>query len=218
MRHLAEFLQIRSTARTPVSAIEKDLRLGKLGKSIHRALVVAAMLVLSTAAPRVAQPQTFSPEAVKAAFLHRFASYVEWPPDALGDGPFVIAVVGSEQVSEHLGELLPRMTLQGRRAEVRSIDRGTDLDGVHILYISTDMLARTRELRAAAAQLAVLLVTDGDVDFDDGGVINFLETGGKVQFEVSLTAADRARLRIDSALLAVAARVEQPDGGPGRRN
>jgi hypothetical protein len=192
--------------------------LGTLGKSIHSALLVAAMFVLSAGFPRLAYAQAFSPEAVKAAFLHRFASYVEWPAEAFDDGPFVIAVVGSEQVAAHLSELLPRMTLQGRRAEVRRIARGTDLTGVHILYISPDMLARTRDLRAAAARRAILLVTDGDAGFDDGGVINFLETDGKVRFEVSVTAADRVRLRIDSALLAVAARVLQPDGEVGREN
>ena len=42
-----------------------------------------------------------------------------------------------------------------------------------------------------------------------GGVINFLEANRNVRFEVSLVAADRARLSIDSALLAVAARVER---------
>jgi hypothetical protein len=166
-------------------------------------------LVWSAVVVSSAEAQVFSPDAVKAAFLHRFASYVEWPPEALGEGPFVIAIAGAEAVANNLDALLPAITVQGRRAEVRRITDTAELDGVHILYVGTGMLARTRELRAAVTERPVLLVTDGDNDFEGGGTINFLESDNKVRFEVSLIAADRARLRIDSALLPVAARVER---------
>jgi hypothetical protein len=208
--HLALVKKIRSTAEAssyPNSKREKLL--GNARKSVPRALLLAGALAVSAAMCSSVHAQVFSADAVKAAFLHRFASYVEWPPEAVGDGPFVIAVTGAEDVARNLDELLPRMTLQGRRAEVRRITRGTDLEGVHILYIGAQVLARTRDLRDAAMQQPILLVTDGDDGFDGGGVINFLELDNKVRFEVSLMAADRARLRIDSALLAVAARVER---------
>jgi hypothetical protein len=168
------------------------------------------LLVVALALPAVfsslAHAQAFSAEAVKAAFLHRFASYVEWPPEALDEGPFVIAVVGAEEVARHLDDLLPQMALQGRRAEVRRITRGADLEHVHILYVGDESPTRTRELRAAAMGRPILLVTDGDVS--NGGAINFVEADNRVRFEVVLPAAERAGLRIDSALLAVAARVE----------
>jgi hypothetical protein len=88
----------------------------------------------------------------------------------------------------------------------------SDLDGVHILYVGPDALARTHALRVAAAQRPILIVTDDPHGFDAGGVINFLETDRNVRFEVSLGASDRARLRIDSALLSVAAHVEKRRG------
>jgi hypothetical protein len=166
--------------------------------------LASTLILVSTA-----NAQLFSADAVRAAFLHRFASYVEWPPAASGDGPFVIAVVGAEEVASRLDELLPGMTVQGRPAEVRRITRVADLDDVHILYVGPEMFARTRDLRAAAMQRPILLVTEGDAGFDGGGVINFLESDNRVRFEVSLPAADRAGLRIDSALLSVAGRVER---------
>jgi hypothetical protein len=57
--------------------------------------------------------------------------------------------------------------------------------------------------------MPILLVTDRDEDFAGGAVINFIDAPRTVRFEVSLVAADRARLSIDSALLAVAARVQR---------
>jgi hypothetical protein len=167
------------------------------------------MLAMSAVFAPAAHGQVFSADAVKAAFLHRFASYIEWPPEAMGEGPFVIAVAGGEEVARHLDSLLPGIAVHGRRAEVRRVTRATELTGVHIFYVGADMLGRTRELRAAAMDQPILVVTDGDTGFDGGGAINFLEAERRVRFEVSLPAAERNRLRVDSALLQVAARVER---------
>lgn len=154
------------------------------------------------------QAAAFSADAVKAAFLYRFASYVEWPADAPA-GPFVIAVAGSDAVVRQLETLLPRMTVHGRPAQVRRVTRVADLHGVHILYVGSGALARSRSLRGAALERPILIVTDDDAGLDAGGVINFIPSDRNVRFEVSLVAADRARLKINSALLSVAARVER---------
>lgn len=151
----------------------------------------------------------FSADAVKAAFLFRFASYVQWPPDVPADQPFVIAVADAEPVAAQLDTLLAGMNVRGHPATVRRVSKPDELRGVHILYVGPGSLSRSRALRTRATTLPILLVTDRQDGFDAGGVINFLATGRNVRFEVSLVAADRARLSVDSALLSVAARVER---------
>ncbi len=168
-------------------------------------VLLAVLLCMSATLTHAA---SFSADAVKAAFLYRFASYVAWPTDA-PSGPFVIAVAGDEGVAQQLDALMPRMSVDGRPVEVRRVTRASDLEGVHILYVGPGPMTRTRSLRAAAASRPMLLVTDDQDGIDGGGVINFIETNRNVRFEISLLAADRARLRIDSALLSVAARVER---------
>jgi hypothetical protein len=150
----------------------------------------------------------FSADAVKAAFLYRFASYVEWPEPA-AKGPLVIAVVDSDEVAAQLDALLPRMVIRGETAQVRRISRAAELDGVHILYIGPRALGRTKALRAAAMAQPILVVTDDERGIESGAVINFFEADRNVRFEISLTAADKSHLKIDSALLSVAARVER---------
>jgi hypothetical protein len=151
----------------------------------------------------------FSADAVKAAFLFRFASFVQWPADQHADGPFVIGVFGSDPVADQLGQLLPGMNVRGQAAEVRRVTKPSELDGVRILYVGAGPAARSRAVREKAMTLPILLVTDRDHEFGAGGVINFIDAPRNVRFEVSLLAADRARLTIDSALLAVAARVQR---------
>src|SRR5262245_61448942 len=176
------------------------------------ARVLLSVLLGASGATSV-RAAVFSADAVKAAFLYRFASYVEWPSDIAADGSFVIGVCGADGVADHLEKLLPGMTVHGRPAALRRVARPSDLDGVQILYVGPEALGRTRALREAAVRLPILIVTEDTRGFEAGGVINFIERERNVRFEVSLAAADRARLRIDSALLSVAARVERRPAG-----
>jgi hypothetical protein len=176
----------------------------------RRTARVSLLVFATLLAAFQARAALFSADAVKAAFLYRFASYIEWPDDAPAAGPFIIAVHGAEGVAKQLDELLPKMTVHGRPALVRRVTRASELEGVHILYVGPkEPLARSRSVRETAILLPILLVTDDERGLDAGGVINFIEQTRNVRFEVSLAAADRARLKIASALLSVAARVER---------
>jgi hypothetical protein len=184
---------------------------------VRRCARVSLLVLAGVFAASQALAALFSADAVKAAFLYRFASYIEWPEDAPAAGPFVIATYGAENVAKQLDELLPKMTVRGRPVLVRRITRASELDGVHILYVGPkEPLSRSRSVREAAILLPILIVTDDERGLDAGGVINFMEAARNVRFEVSLAAADRARLKIASALLSVAARVERrPQAGSG---
>lgn len=158
----------------------------------------------------VALPATaaqFSIDAVKATYLFRFASYVEWPA-AAPDQPFVIGVFGAEDVAVHLERLTAGITISGRAAQVRRVRVDDDLDGVRILYVGPRVYRGARPLRQRAARLPILLVTDNLDGLTDGAVVNFIEVNRNLRFEISVDAADRAGLKIDSALLSVAARVD----------
>jgi len=184
-------------------------RLSRTRKVLTRALLLVIFAGFSATLVQAAQ---YSVEAVKAAYLFRFAQYVEWP-DAPAGSPFVIAVSGADDVAVHLERLLPGMTVAGRQAVVRRVTRAQDLEGVHILFIGANAFARTRALRARAIEKPILVVTESENGIDGGAVINFIEVDRNLRFEISLNAADRSGLRINSALLSVAARVERRPTG-----
>lgn len=164
-------------------------------------------LLFAAFAP-VVSAQSYTEDAVKAAFLYRFAAYVEWPRGALDSGHFIIGVAGADEVAAQLQKLLPGRTLQSRPAEVRQVSGAADLDGLQILYVSRSSPQR-RALLTAAARQPVLVVTDEEGGLTAGGVINFLPVGRNVRFEVSLPAAELKGLKINAGLLSVAARVER---------
>ena len=170
------------------------------------------MIAIAVVVAPLVQGAQFSVEAVKAAYLFRFAQYVEWPPLA-ADAPFVIAVSGAEDVAVHLERLLPGMSVNGHRVVVRRLTRAQELDGVHILYIGAKAFSRTRALRTQAIDRPILVVTDHELGLDGGGIINFIEVDRNLRFEISLIAADRSGLKINTQLLSVAARVERRPQG-----
>lgn len=185
-------------------------RLSRLHELLIRFLLVAAFASASATPVQAAQ---FSVDAVKAAYLFRFAQYVEWPETAAPGAPFVIAVAGADDVAVQLERLLPGMAINGRRAVVRRVTRGQDLEGVHILFVGASAFNRTRGLRARAIEKPILLVTESEGGIDGGAVINFIEVDRNLRFEISLNAADRSNLKVNSALLSVAARVERRPQG-----
>src|SRR5262245_45680083 len=162
--HLASILELRSTAINQVLQ-ERSGRGARLWKPRVGVLLASFACCLCATLSHAA---VFSADAVKAAFLYRFASYVEWPPDA-PPGPFVIAVAGDEEVASQLDALQPRMSVNGRPVRVRRVTRASELDGVHILYVGPGPMTRTRALRTAAVSRPILLVTDDQDGIDAGG-------------------------------------------------
>lgn len=168
--------------------------------------VGALVLFFGLLGPLVhAAEQAVSQDAVKAAYLYRFSGYVEWPQESLAGHPFVIAVVEAPGVARELRRLVPEHLLNQRPAEVREITLLQELGGAQIVFVGAGHLDFLRA--AAAANRPMLLVTDDERGLDQGSMLNFVTIDKRVRFEVSLTAADRAGIKISSELLSVAIRV-----------
>ena len=166
----------------------------------------AVGLCLASAAPHGAAG--YSEDAVKAVFLSRFAEYVEWPPAALAGSQFTIAVFGDDGVAAELQRLLPNYPIKKLPARVKQVRRIQDLGDAQILYIGAGHLDDVRLAVAALHARPVLLVTDDERGLDAGAAVNFMLVDQRVRFEVSLVAAERSALTINSGLLSVAARVQ----------
>jgi hypothetical protein len=68
----------------------------------------------------------YSQDAVKAAYLFRFAGYVDWPGTADPAKPFVIAVVGAPAVARELRRLVPGHQINNRFVAVVEANRVAD--------------------------------------------------------------------------------------------
>jgi hypothetical protein len=173
-----------------------------------RAGLLALAILLSAAVAADAQEASPQEQQVKAAYLYKFGGYVEWPADAFkGAGsPIVIGVAGDPAMAQEVGKVVGNRTVNGRGVEIRQVSPGDDIGGLHILFVGRSQLARIGDM--ASHPQPILIVTDAANGLEQGSTINFVTTGNRVRFEVSLDSAKRNTLKIGAQLLAVAAKVQ----------
>lgn len=173
---------------------------GLLGASVAQ--------VASAPSPSPAAPVPTRDEA-RAAHVHRFAGFVEWPPEAFAsaDAPLVVGVAGAPGVSRELEQVTGGRPVQGRSMQVRELTEIADARQVHILVIGRASWKRAVDWMAAVKGLPVLVVTDMPGGLERGAALCLVEIDGKLRFVASVPAAERAGLKLSARLLAVAERV-----------
>lgn len=177
-----------------------------LSRAFKQIWLIAGICVLGAGACAPVVAADYSEEAVKAAYLFRLASYVDWP-GGVEKKDFVIAVLGSPAMARQLGGLAQAHLIKNHPVKVREVSSVRDIAESDILYVGAGRADSLRSWKRAAASRSTLIVTDQEGGLRDGGMLNFLTIDRRVRFEVSLTAASQAHLKISSELLALAVRV-----------
>jgi len=147
-------------------------------------------------------------QRVKAAFLFKFAGYVDWPDSLFSskETPLVIGVAGADLLADELSQVIAGRTMNGRPVSVRRIGKGEPLTNLHILFVGRSELVRLNEI--ATQNRPILTVSDTDNGLAQGSVINFIIVDKRVRFEISLENAKRNKLKIGAPLLSVAMHVQ----------
>lgn len=166
-------------------------------------LVIAAW---SAPSPDATDPPPQPEHGIKAAFLFKFLSYVEWPPGVLHgpSTPIVVGVLGDDAIADELATIIAKRRVGQHPIEVRSVGEPQALDGVRVLFVGHDDKAALARLAPEAQRRSILVVTDFDGALAEGSVINLVIVDNRIRFEVSLEAAERSGLRLSSRMLAVA--------------
>jgi hypothetical protein len=174
--------------------------------------LLLAVAFVAAVLPARAQDAAVTEESVKAAFLYKFPSFVEWPDNRLAreDEPVVIGVIGGPEVLAELGAIA-QSRKTGRPLIALAVRDSAPLPRVHVLFIGSREKARAPELIRAAQQAGALVVTEWDGALRVGSIINFVTTPeGRVRFDIAVEPAEKSRLRLSSRLLAVAQHVHNP--------
>ena len=143
---------------------------------------------------------------IKAAFLCKFGNYVEWPdlPASAVQAPFEVGVFATPSVADELVIAARTQTVNGRPIVVRRLERSDSIDGLSLIFVARSHAARLAEVLAVVKDRPVLTVTETDPGTATGSMVNFIVVDDKVKFDISLSAAERGKLRISARLLGVA--------------
>jgi hypothetical protein len=149
-------------------------------------------------------------EAVKAAFLPRFARYVAWPAPAAPPAgtPFQLCIIGRNPFGRLLDEAAAGELIDGHGVAVRRVPTAERAGGCHLAFVAGAAPQDTARLLLALRREPVLTVTDARIG-PQRGIIHFTIVGGRVRFFIDDAAAAERGIGISSRLLAVALSVRQ---------
>jgi hypothetical protein len=144
---------------------------------------------------------------VKAAFLFRFAQFVEWPANTFRETsePFTYCTVGDDPFHGALERTLSGKTIGQRPLRVEHLDGGGKISKCQVLFVGAPADRKhVSETLATAGTLPILTVGEAEQFAENGGAIGFCTEDSKIRFEVNLDAAGKAGLKISAKLLALA--------------
>lgn len=178
---------------------------GTFAAILRRCWVV---LLVLWAVPAAAQENAAALQ-IKAAFLHKFSTYVQGAGTAFEDSaaPLVFGIAGSEEVYDFLSTLVDTQNAGMRPADVRRVDASDDLAGVHVLYVGPDAAVDPSVLLEDGVRGSMLTVSDLPGPQPPNSMIHFFVADDRVRFDIALAPAAAAGLKLSSRLLQVARNV-----------
>lgn len=147
---------------------------------------------------------------VKAAYLYKFAGFVEWPEGSFvrPDSPLVIGVMGSDALADQLEQTVAGHSANGHPLQVKKLKKNEAPGNVHILFIGALDKASLQEVIAATRNQPLLTVSDNEEAYAMGSIVNFVLADERLRFEVALKPAALARIRISARMLSAALKVQ----------
>jgi hypothetical protein len=123
-------------------------------------------------------------------------------------------VIGRDPFGAVLDSTLAGETIDGKSMAVKRIRAAKDAVGCRILFVSASEEPQLSQILEVIGRSGVLTVSDLPGFTARGGMIQFVSQENRVRFEVNLTAAEQANLKLSSELLKVATAVRKT-GRPG---
>lgn len=174
---------------------------------------------------------------IKAAFIYNFIKFVDWPKEKVAESnePAIIGIVGKDPFGNAFApvkdkEDKDRKVLIKRFKPIEELKKSGEKDKsllereidslrkCHLLFICSSEEKSINEIINLVKDYSVLTIGDMQGFLESGGIINFITEEKKVRFEINVTAAKRAKLKIRSQLLRLAKRVVGDDGGKSNKD
>lgn len=175
-------------------------------------VIVGVCCFLSVAALAAGTSQPARPEyEVKAAFLLKIPSFVDWPTNVflLAESHLAIGIIGKDPFGQVLDQLAQQKTSHGRRFTVH---RCADVDEAiekkcHLVFVSSSEKDRVERIVQRLRGKPVLTIGDTPGFCERGIVINLVVIDKRVRFEINVETARDAGLKISSQLLDLGIRI-----------
>ena len=196
----------------------------------YNLIILALALFAGSITAEVRADSALSREyRVKAAFVYNFIKFVDWPKEKMADSnePITIGIIGSKDFVKAFEPLIHKKVKnrnistkyfegyeklkKSKEDDERQWNQKMEaLKTCHLLVFcccDSVRIENSSQIIKALKGSPVLTVGETAGFLESGGIINLLMEDKKVRFEINITAAKRAKLKIRSQLLRLAERV-----------
>ncbi|NJD08721.1 MAG: YfiR family protein [Methylococcaceae bacterium] len=144
-------------------------------------------------------------ETLKLSYLAKLPKFIEWPAAALpaDTQAFTLCVLGDESLAA-IARQLGQQQAQQRSFNVVDGKRVGNLGKCHILYVGNSEEWRAGSVLAKVQRSPILTISDIHDFAKQGGIVEFVEQDRHLKFEINLSAAGKAGLRVNSKLAELA--------------
>jgi len=182
-------------------------------------LAVHLLVLLLPSAALRAETTASKEYQVKAAFLFNFLQFVEWPAATFpaADSPLSIGILGDDPFGPALDAIVRDESVHGRRLVILRSLRPEDLQACHLLFICKSEQRRVDGILSRLTDRPVFTVSEINGFARQGGIVALYADGRKIRFEINMSAARRADLKLSSQLLELGRIVGAETGSEGGR-
>lgn len=139
-------------------------------------------------------------------FIYNFTKHFDWP-DIMKTGDFVVQVIGHKSVFFELKEFTTTKKVGNQNFSIRSVSDISQVGRCHIIFIGHWHSRYLPEITEKIGNYPTLIVTEKDGLLDHGAAINFIISGGSIQFEFKKSNATKYGLKYTPQIANMAQRV-----------
>ena len=142
-------------------------------------------------------------QKLKAAFLYRFAQFVEWPAQDSSREELALCILGDEGFYRTAAAIEGKQVGEARLV-IKRIEKPSQVGECQMVF--TGKLGKTLQAQALkqSRNAHVLTVSDQPGFAAAGGMIELMQVDNRLQFEINLKAARQANLQVSAQLLRLA--------------
>lgn len=146
---------------------------------------------------------------MKAAFVLKFALYVEWPKSAFTSptNAIVFGVLGRDPFGKNFDATMHGQTVDRHPVVVKRGRTPAELGDCHVIFVSASERERWRALLPLLQERPILTISDIEDFTASSGMIGLKRKQGAIRFDINRRAAETAGLKISSRLLKLAEEV-----------
>ena len=176
--------------------------------ALIRFLVVVIAILVPVSSGN-AQTREETELKLKAAFVLKFALYVEWPESAFASptNAIVFGVLGRDPFGKNFDATMQGQTVDKHPVVVKRGRTLAELGDCHVIFVSASERDRLRIQLPSLQDKPVLTISDVEGFTISGGMIGLKRKPGAIRFDINRHAAEAASLKISSRLLKLAEEV-----------